>query len=180
MRKLKKAVIAALTVGGLVALGSGTASAADSGDSHHGGTKPFPVSRVLGDATPQGRQSAEKKTKVQKTTTKKKTKSVGQVTAREANAQAGRVLRVGGLLGGLLEVPGELVEVLGGTTQTTPAASSTSGGINQNNQASGTAGGTNQNNQANGASGGTNQNNQVSGPTIAIGLFAPAIQQTNQ
>lgn len=177
MRKLKKAVIAALTVGGLVALGSGSASAADFSDSHHGGTKPFPTSRVLGGTTPHGQQSAEKKTKVRKKATPK---GVNQPTAREADAQAGRILRVGGLLGGLLEVPGELVDVLAGTTQNTPAASNTSGGINQNNQASGTAGGTNQNNQANGSSGGTNQNNQVSGPTIAIGLFSPAIQQTNQ
>ncbi|MFD7992386.1 hypothetical protein [Streptomyces mexicanus] len=48
---------------------------------------------------------------------------------------------------------------------------------NQGNQAIG-SGKTNQGNQAIGG-GNTNQGNQANGPTVALGLFAPAIQQTN-
>ncbi|GAB7060985.1 hypothetical protein JCM12681A_26950 [Streptomyces mexicanus] len=77
-----------------------------------------------------------------------------------------------------------------GTTNQGNQAIGTTGTTNQGNQAIGTTGTTNQGNQAIGngktnqgnqaiGSGKTNQGNQANGPTVALGLFAPAIQQTN-
>ncbi|WP_406104033.1 hypothetical protein OG698_17970 [Streptomyces sp. NBC_01003] len=167
MLMLQKVVIAAATVGGLVALGSGSAYAADYGDSVYGGTRPFAAVGLLGDATPQAQERAEKK--------------------REAQEKS--ILRTVGLPDGLLEVPRQLagtttggtnqnnqvngvsggvnqnnqsISVSGGVNQNNQSISA-SGAVNQNNQANGSSGGTNQNNQANGSSGGVNQNNQVNG-----------------
>ncbi|MFF0459960.1 hypothetical protein [Streptomyces mexicanus] len=77
-----------------------------------------------------------------------------------------------------------------GTTNQGNQAIGTTGTTNQGNQAIGTTGTTNQGNQAIGSgktnqgnqaigSEKANQDNQANGPTVALGLFAPAIQQTN-
>ncbi|WP_077801091.1 hypothetical protein [Streptomyces sp. JHA26] len=171
MRMLQKAVITAATVGGLAALGSGGAYAADYSVSHCGGTQ----SSVAAGTAPQAQQLATGEKGAGK---KKASKTVHGTTVRQVKVQPGRTLRAGGLLDGLLGVPLRVVTTTDGVNQNNQA-NGASGGTNQNNQANGASGGVNQNNQVNGASGGVNQNNQVSGPTIAIGLFAPAIQQSN-
>ncbi|MGW4387376.1 hypothetical protein [Streptomyces sp. NPDC004685] len=177
MLMLQKVVIAAATVGGLVALGSGSAYAANCSDSGYGGTRPFVAAGLLGDVTPQAQQPAEGKTGAQE---KKASKGVNRTTAWRANAQMRGVLRTVGLLDGLLEVPRQPVGTTGGVNQNNQTVSASgninqsnqtvnaSGGVNQNNQANGTVGGINQNNQVNGASGGVNQNNQANGASGGV------------
>ncbi|MEV6114143.1 hypothetical protein AB0L59_16925 [Streptomyces sp. NPDC052109] len=162
MRMLQKVVIAAAAVGGLLALGSGSAYAAGYGDSHCGGSQPCFAVGLLDGSTPQAQQPVGKKREAQK----RASKVVKKTTVRRENAQSGSTLGAVSLLDGLLELPRQLV----GTT---------SDGTTQNNQANNVTGGNNQNNQAIGDAGGTNQNNQANGPTFAVGLFAPAIQQSN-
>jgi hypothetical protein len=172
MLMLQRVVIAAATVGGLVALGSGSAYAANYSDSGYGGTRPFAAVGLLGDITPQAQQSAERKREAQE---EKASKGVNRAAAWQADAQTRRILRTVGLPDRLLEVPRQLGGTTDGTNQNNQAINasggvnqnnqviSASGGVNQNNQANGGSGGVNQNNQANGGSGGVNQNNQANG-----------------
>ncbi|MFE4671575.1 hypothetical protein [Streptomyces sp. NPDC056723] len=182
MLMLQKVVIAAATVGGLVALCSGSAYAANYGDSDYGGTRPFVAAGLLGDVTPQEQQPVERKTEAQE---KKASKGVNRTAAWQANAQTGRILRTVGLLDGLCEVPrqlggttggtkrnGQVISASGGVNQNNQVVSA-SGGVNQNNQAISASGGVNQNNQANGGSGGVNQNNQAN-------VGSGGINQNNQ
>ncbi|WP_329570316.1 hypothetical protein [Streptomyces sp. NBC_01361] len=164
MLMLQKVVITAATVGGLVALCSGSACAANYSDSGYGGTRPSVAAGLLGDVIPQAQQPAERKTEAQE---KKASKGVNRTTAWQANAQTRGTLRTVGLLDGLLEVPRQLAGTTGGVNQNNQTVSA-SGGINQNNQANGVSGGINQNNQANGVSGGINQNNQANGVSGGI------------
>ncbi|MGW6401586.1 hypothetical protein [Streptomyces sp. NPDC055134] len=163
MRMLQKVVIAAAAVGGLVALCSGSAYAANYSDFGYGGTQPF-VAGLLGDVTPQAQQSAAKKRDARE---KKASKGVSRTTAWQANAQTGHILRTVSLLDGYLEVPRQRVDASGGVNQNNQAIDAF-GGVNQNNQANGGSGGINQNNQANGGSGGINQNNQANGGSGGI------------
>ncbi|WP_405478567.1 hypothetical protein [Streptomyces sp. NBC_00009] len=176
MRMLQKVMIAAAAVGGLVALCSGSAYAANYSDSGYGGTQPF-VAGLLGDVTPQAQQSAEKKRDARE---KKASKGVSRTAAWQANAQTGHILRTVSLLDGHLEVPRQLGGTTDGTNQNNQVISafggvnqnnqviSASGAVNQNNQAISASGGVNQNNQANGGSGGVNQNNQANGSSGGI------------
>ncbi|MER7204752.1 hypothetical protein CG723_25810 [Streptomyces sp. CB01635] len=164
MLMLQKVVIAAATVGGLVALGSGSAYAANYSDSGHGGTRPFVAVGLSGDVTPQAQQPAEKKREALE---KKASKGVNRTAAWQANARTRDILRTVGLPDGLLELPRQLAGTAGGKNQNNQV-NGASGGVNQNNQAISASGGVNQNNQAISASGGVNQNNQVNGSSGGV------------